>query len=79
MSLVLKDNQVNYYHTTVGQMRWSFELGRININLEMGLLSCYLAQPRHGHIDHFFHTFSFLKSPAKSKLVLDTFKNDFDG
>ena len=60
-------------------MRWAVEFGQIDINLEIALSSRYLTQPRHGHIDQVFHNFSFLKSYAKSKLVFDPFKNDFDG
>ena len=59
-------------------MIWSVETGRININLEIALLSRYIAQPRHGSLDQLFHTFSFIKPHAKRKLVLYTFKNDFD-
>ena len=79
MYLLLEDYQANYYQTTVGQMIWAVDLGRIDINMKIALLSRYLAQLRHGHLDQVFHTLSFLKSHAKSKLVLDPLKNDFDG
>ena len=75
VSPVLENDQANYYQTKVGQLIWAVELGWIDINLVISLLSRYLAQPRHGHIDQFFHTFSFIKSHAKIKLVLDPFKN----
>ena len=68
MSPVLKDYQADYYHTTVVQLIWAVDLVRIDINLEIALLYSYLAQPRHGHLDEVFHTFSFLKSHAKSSL-----------
>ena len=79
LSLVLEDDQENYYQIIDGQLRWAVKLGWIDINLEIALLSCYLAQHRHGHIDQVFHTLSFLKSHSKSKLVLYPFNNDFDG
>ena len=60
-------------------MRWAVDIRRIDINLEIDLLSRYIDQLRHGHLDQVFHTFSFLKSHAKSKLVLDPFKNESDG
>ena len=47
--------------------------------MEIALLSCYIDQLRHGHIDQVFHNFSSIKSYAKIELVLDPFKNDFDG
>ena len=76
---VLKYDQSKYYQTTVGQLRWVLELGRIDTNLEINLLSLYLDQPRRGNLDKVFHTLSFLKSHGKRKLLLDTFNNDFDG
>ena len=79
MSQFLEDDQENYYQTTVEYIIWAVEIRQIYINLEISLLSRYLAQPRHGHLDLGFHNFSFLKSHAKSKLVLDPFKNVFDG
>ena len=79
VSLVLEDDQEKYYQTKVRHLRWSIELGRIDINLEIALLSWYLDQPRHGHIDQVFHTLLFLKWHAKIKIVLEIFKNDFDG
>ena len=60
-------------------MRWSVEIGRIDINLEITFLFYYLFLPKHGHLDQVFHTLSFLKSHAIINLVLDTFKNNFDG
>ena len=73
MSLVLEDDQANYYNNTVGKLRWILELGTIDINLEISLLSRYLDQTRHGHIDQVFHNFSFIKSHAKRKLTLYPF------
>ena len=57
VSSVLEEDQVKYYQTTVVQMRWYVKLVRININLGISLLSSYLAQPKHGHLDQVFHTF----------------------
>ena len=54
-------DQLNYYQNTVGQLIWAVEFRRIKINLEIALLSCYIAQPRHGHLDQVFHTLSFIK------------------
>ena len=79
MSLVFEDYQANYYHTTVGKMIWSINIGRIDINLEIALLSHFISQSRHGCLYQVFHTFSYLEAHAKIKLVLDPFKNYFDG
>ena len=78
MSLVLDDYQENYYNTTVGNLIWSVNLGWIDINLEISLLSHCISQSRHGHLEQVFHTLSSLEAHAKIKLVFDPFKNDFD-
>ena len=51
---VLEDDQENYYQNTVGQLRWAAELGQIDINLEITILSHYIPQPRHGHLGQVF-------------------------
>ena len=56
MSPVFEVNQENYYQTTVGQLRWAVNLGQININLEIALLSCYLYQLAYGNIYQVFHS-----------------------
>ena len=56
VSPVFEVNQENYYQTTVGQLRWAVNLGQININLEIALLSCYLYQLAYGNIYQVFHS-----------------------
>jgi hypothetical protein len=38
------------YQNIIGILRWIVELGRIDINLEVSLLSQYLVSPRIGHL-----------------------------
>ncbi len=47
------------------------ELGRIDIYIDVALLSSYLAQPRMGHLEQVFHIFSYLKHHLNSHLVFD--------
>ena len=41
---------MNVYQNLIGVLRWLIELGRIDVLLEVSLLSQYLAAPRIGHL-----------------------------
>ena len=49
------------YYQSIGILRWMIEIGRIDITVEVSLLSRYLAQPRTGHLVQVLHISSFLK------------------
>lgn len=50
------------YMQLIGILRWSVEIGRIDIFLEVSLLSQYQANPRIGHLEAAYHVFAYLKS-----------------
>ena len=50
-SPLLGDVQANYYQNLIGILRWSVELGRIDIYYEVATLSSFLVQPRQGHLE----------------------------
>ena len=62
---------VQQYQELIGQLRWSVEIGRLYILLEMLLLSRYLAMPPVGHLKQAFYIFGCLKAYLKRKLVFD--------
>jgi hypothetical protein len=43
----------SYYQELIGILRWAVELGRMDILLEVSLMSTYVAAPREGHLEHF--------------------------
>jgi len=53
----------------IGILRWAVELGRIDIYIDVALLSSHMAQPRVGHMQEVLHIFSYLKSHENLKLV----------
>jgi hypothetical protein len=55
----------------IGVLRWCIELGRIDIIVEVSLLSRFLACPHEGHLQQAFHVFGYLKKHARSQMVLD--------
>jgi hypothetical protein len=59
------------YQNLIGILRWTCELGRIDILHEVSLLSQYLAQPRIGHLTQVVNIFFYLKNHDRSWMVLD--------
>ena len=60
-----------YFQELIGMLRWSIELGRLDILLEVSLLSSYLACPREGHLEEAIHIFGYLKHHEKKKIAFD--------
>ena len=57
----LKENGTQRFQEIVGSLRWAIELGRVDILLEMSLLSKNLALPREGHLEQTLHVVGYLK------------------
>jgi hypothetical protein len=61
---------MNYLQELIGVLRWATEIGRVDILLEVSLLSQYQASPREGHLEQLLHIFAFLKKHPKLTLYL---------
>ena len=60
-----------YFQELIGVLRWGIEIGRLDILLEVSMLSSYLACPREGHLEAAFHIFGYLKHHNKRKIAFD--------
>jgi Reverse transcriptase (RNA-dependent DNA polymerase) len=60
-----------YYQSLIGILRWMVELGRVDICLEVSMMSSHLAMPRQGHLHALFNIFSYLKRNHNSEIVFD--------
>ena len=47
------------------------ELGRVDIYLEVSMMSSHLALPREGHLSQVLHIFAHLKKYHNTKMVYD--------
>ena len=65
----LKPKEAAYYMSLIGVLRWIVELGRVDICLEVSIMSSHLALPREGHLEQLFHIFAYLKKYHNAKLV----------
>jgi hypothetical protein len=67
----LTDRGVKYYQELIGVLRWAVEIGRLDILLEVSLLSSHLALPRTGHLEQVYHIFGYLKQSPRRRLYMD--------
>ncbi|CAJ1951020.1 unnamed protein product [Cylindrotheca closterium] len=48
-----------YFQELIGILQWATEIGRVDISLEVSLLSQYQAAPREGHMEQALRIFAF--------------------
>ena len=71
----LKEGGVKWYQELIGQLRWALEIFRVDILLEVAILSQHLALPREGHLEVVLHIFGFLNENPKLRLMFDSSKS----
>jgi hypothetical protein len=67
----LDSKESSYYMSLIGILRWMVEFGRVDICLEVSMLSSHLALPRRGHMDQVLNIFAYLKAHHNAEIVLD--------
>ena len=65
------EEEIQFYQSLIGIMRWLCEIGRVDILTETSLLSTYLTTPRIGHLHQALHVFKYLKDHKRSRIVFD--------
>ena len=71
LSPLCDDDQIQTYQQLIGMLRWLIELGRVDVQLEVTLLSSFLACPRIGHLHQTFHIVKYLDGKNNSWIPLD--------
>jgi hypothetical protein len=71
VSSELAPQEAAYYQSLIGVLRWIVELGRVDICLEVSMMSSHLALPREGHMEQVLHIFAHLKKYHNTELVYD--------
>eukprot|EP00970_Alexandrium_tamarense_P000827 scaffold95_cov108-Alexandrium_tamarense.AAC.12 len=67
----LPPDLVSRFQQLIGIGRWAVELGRIDIHLEIALMSQYQASPRYGHLEAMYTIFHYLARNRKWSNVYD--------
>ena len=83
VSRELNEADAAYCQSLIGILRWMVELGRVDVCLEVSMMSSHLALPREGHLEQVLHIFAYLKKYHNSELVYDpndpvVDENDFE-
>ena len=55
----LNSSETQYYQELIGILRWSTELGWVDISHELSMLSPHQSNPRQGYMDQLLHVFAF--------------------
>ena len=67
-----------YLHYLIGVLRWIVELGRIDINVEVSMLSSHLVLLQEGNMQELLHIFMYLKKHLNSEMVFDPSEPDIN-
>lgn len=78
ISRELAGEEASYYQSLIGILRWMVELGRVDICLEVSLMSSHLALPREGHLECLFHIFAYLEKFHNAEMVFDPTEPQID-
>ena len=57
VSRELNVDDAAYYQSFIGVLKWIVELGRVDVCLEVSMMSSHLALPREGHLEQVFCIF----------------------
>jgi hypothetical protein len=68
---LLDPQTANYYQSLIGVLRWTVEIGRIDITTEVSMLAACMAMPRKGHLFAVFRVFAYLKNKHCARMVYD--------
>ncbi len=71
ITLLLQDDEVHFFQSQISILRWIVELGRLDIYINVALLSSYLTAPRKGHLEAVYCIFGYLKAHMRSTMVFD--------
>ena len=78
VSKELNNTYASYFQSLIGVLRWVVELGRIDICLEVSMLSSQMALPREGHLNQALHTFAYLKKYHNAEMTFDSSVSQVD-
>ena len=67
----LIDDDITTYQEHIGVLRWAAELGRVDILMELSILSSYQSLPCQGHLKQVYHIFLYLKHKPKLTLYFN--------
>jgi len=71
ITLLLQDEEINFYQSQISILCWMVKLGRVDIYVNVAILFTFLASPREGHLEAVYSIHGYLKSHNRSNMVFD--------
>ncbi len=71
VSLELGEIKASHFNCLIGVLWWIVELGRVDLDVEVSMMSSHLALPCEGHLKEIYHIFAYLKAHSNTKMVFD--------
>mmetsp|Transcript_9480 Transcript_9480/g.11038 ORF Transcript_9480/g.11038 Transcript_9480/m.11038 type:complete len:157 (+) Transcript_9480:104-574(+) len=78
VTATLNPRDAAYYQSLVGVLRWIVELGRVDICVDVSMMSSQMAMPRYGHLQRLYHIFAYLKIHHNAEMVFDPSEPEID-
>jgi hypothetical protein len=63
--------EASHFHSLIGVLQWIVELGRVDLDVEVSMMSSHLALPCEGHLKEIYHIFAYLKAHSKTEMVFN--------
>ena len=60
-----------YYQSLIGVLRWIVELRRVDINVEVSIMSSCMVLPQYGHLEQVYNIFAYLKKHHNTEMTFD--------
>ena len=67
----LSVEDASWYQSMIGILRWIVEMGRIDICVEVSMMSSQVAMPREGHLQQLYQIFGYLKAHHNARIMMD--------
>jgi hypothetical protein len=67
----LGEIKASHFHSSIGVLWWIVELGRVDLDVEVSMMSSHLALPREGHLKEIYHIFAYLKAHLNTTMVFN--------
>ncbi len=64
----LGETDASHFHSLVGVLRWIVELERVDIGVEVSMMSSHLDLPWVRHLKEIYHIFAYLKVHSNTKM-----------
>jgi hypothetical protein len=67
----LGEKDASHFHSLIGVLQWIVELGRVDLDVKVSMMSSHLALPWEGHLKEIHHIFAYLKAHSNTEMVFN--------